>query len=174
MKKAGFLLLLIFPLLLNAQERPYTDINNDGIFKTSINLLNESVENPLIEININAYDLNPVTVNGSEAVIVDAPEMARILDAGVPDLPKIARSVIIPDMGSMSLNVVKSEFIEIQNVNVAPSKGNLLRNVNPDDVPYSYGSVYQQNAFFPSQQAVLQEPYIMRDLRGQVITFYPF
>jgi len=174
MKKTGFLLLLIFPLLLNAQERPYTDINNDGIFKTSINLLNESVENPLIEININAYDLNPVTVNGLEAVIVDAPEMARILDAGVPDLPKIARSVIIPDMGSMSLNVVKSEFIEIQNVNVAPSKGNLLRNVNPDDVPYSYGSVYQQNAFFPSQQAVLQEPYIMRDLRGQVITFYPF
>lgn len=174
MKKAVFFLLLIFPVLLSAQERPYTDINNDGIYDTRINLLNESVDNPIVRISVNAYDLNPVTVNGNQAVIVEAPGMARLLHEGAPDLPQMAKSVVIPDMGSMNLVVKTSEYFEIQNVNVAPSKGNLLRNVNPYDVPYSYGNSYQQNAFFPSQIAVLKEPYIFRDLRGQTISFYPF
>ena len=174
MKKACFIFLFLVPVLMYAQERVYTDINNDGVFKTSINLLNESVENPVLEIRVNAYDLDPVMVNGTEAVIVDAPGMARLLDAGAPDLPLMAKSVVIPDMGSMTLIVKTSEYFDIQNVNVAPSKGNLLRNVNPDDVPYTYGSIYQQNVFFPSQIAVLKEPYIFRDLRGQTVAFYPF
>ncbi len=56
---------------------------------------------------------------------------------------------------------------------VAPSKGNLLRTVNPSDVPFTYGIEYQQNAFYPANIAYLREPYILRDFRGQPLVIQP-
>ncbi|PKP20757.1 MAG: hypothetical protein CVU05_08395, partial [Bacteroidetes bacterium HGW-Bacteroidetes-21] len=169
-----FLLVAFSFALLNAQERAYTDIQNDGVISTQINLVNPSVTNPVVKISVNAYDLRPVIVNGEETFVVDAPDFSRILKAGAPDLVHFAKSVVIPDNGSMSYSVVSSDYFELQNVNIAPSKGNLLRTVNPDDVAYVYGAEYSQNAFYPSSVVSLQDPYIFRDLRGQVVDFTPF
>ncbi len=73
----------------------------------------------------------------------------------------------------MEVEVLNSKYIEIYNIKIAPSKGNLLRNINPDSVSYTYGIEYQQNAFYPSQLAYLRDPYILRDYRGQPIVFQP-
>jgi hypothetical protein len=41
-------------------------------------------------------------------------------------------------------------------------------------VPYTYGECYNQDAFFPSNNVGLYEPYIIRDFRGQNMVVYPF
>jgi hypothetical protein len=46
--------------------------------------------------------------------------------------------------------------------------------VNPADVPYEFGDIYTQNTWYPSNIAELQEPYTLRDFRGQVVTIHPF
>ena len=56
---------------------------------------------------------------------------------------------------------------------IAPSKGNLLRCVNPDDVSYVFGDVYYEDVWFPGEIACLREPYILRDFRGQVVDVFP-
>ncbi len=74
----------------------------------------------------------------------------------------------------MIINVQKTEFQEFDNIEIAPSKGNFSREIDPESVPYRYGEVYSNNAFYPASQAHLGEPYILRDLRGQNIMVYPF
>ena len=41
-------------------------------------------------------------------------------------------------------------------------------------MPYTYGEMYSQNAFYPAEQAALEAPYILRDFRGQNIMVRPF
>jgi hypothetical protein len=54
-----------------------------------------------------------------------------------------------------------------------PSKGNLLRTVDPATVPYQEGLYYSQNEFFPGKLASLGSPYIQHQFRGQSVHFYP-
>jgi hypothetical protein len=62
---------------------------------------------------------------------------------------------------------LNSSFTEIAGVDIAPSKGNLLRTVDTDTVPYEYGAAYRTDAFFPGNLVELGSPYIIRDLWGQ-------
>ena len=93
---------------------------------------------------------------------------------GAPDLPVFAGSVIVPDMSQMKVNVISSEYVEYNDVLIAPSKGNLTRDIDPADVAYVYGKQYETNAFYPGELAKINEPYIIRDLRGQALHFQPF
>ena len=105
--------------------------------------------------------------------IITAPKMASMLEEGAPDLPLFAIPVLIGDMAQMEVSVKDAKYQDFEGVEVAPSKGNLSRQINPDDVPFRYGEAYTQNRFYPAAQARLDEPYILRDFRGQNILVYP-
>ena len=92
---------------------------------------------------------------------------------GVPALPTICRSVIIPDDAEMVVGVESSEFYEITDVDVAPSRGYIRRSISPDRVPYTFGAAYEKDAFWPEQVATLRPPYILRDHRGAVLVLHP-
>lgn len=93
---------------------------------------------------------------------------------GAPALPDVSRSIIIPDDARMAVRVLDSSYYEIENIDIAPSKGYISRKINPADVPYTFGKAYETDAFYPGPLAVLREPYIMRDQRGIVVTANPF
>ncbi|MBK7526949.1 MAG: T9SS type A sorting domain-containing protein [Sphingobacteriales bacterium] len=57
---------------------------------------------------------------------------------------------------------------------VAPSKGSLSRQINPADVPFTYGAAYNKSAFYPEEIATLRKPYILRDFRAQTLIVHPF
>jgi len=123
---------------------------------------------------INDFNMIPVEINGVEHSKIVIEKESNLLVSGAPDLPSICRSIVVPDTAKMEINVIDSSFEDYSNVLVAPSKGNLLRTVNPDDVPFEFGDVYNIDAWYPSSIAALGEPYILRDFRGQVVTIYPF
>jgi hypothetical protein len=54
----------------------------------------------------------------------------------------------------------------LQNIEIAPSKGDFSRQIDPESVPYTYGPAYQQNAWYPGKLAELSDPHIFRDFRG--------
>ena len=95
------------------------------------------------------------------------------LDAGTPDLPKMAQSIIIPDLAHMELSIIESEFVEFFMENLISSKGNLTRNIDPASVPYTFGQAYETDEFYPQDIVFMRNPYIMRTVRGQAIVFQP-
>ena len=95
------------------------------------------------------------------------------LEEGTPDLPKMAQSIVIPDLAHMELSIIESEFVEIFMENLISSKGNLTRNIDPASVPYTFGEAYETDEFYPQDIVFMRNPYIVRTVRGQAIVFQP-
>ncbi|MDD2197466.1 MAG: C25 family cysteine peptidase [Bacteroidales bacterium] len=140
----------------------------------SISLVSDSPGKTVLQFSLSQMDLVQVQTEkfGSMSVAVsgDAPQLMR---KGSPDLFYFNGSVIIPDFGTSEITIDAGEYVEYTDVDIAPSKGVLTRNVNPMDIPYQKGILYEEDAFFPGDLAKLREPYILRDYRGQVVDVYP-
>ena len=174
MRKSSLLtaLFLMFSLMGFAQE--WHAITSDSPTKMKKTLISSTENEVVVKVAIDGfYTQNVKTPNGKQ-VVVSVDRMASMLEAGAPDLPMEPISVIIGDRAEMQVSVVNSTYVDFENIEVAPSKGNFSRQINPDDVPYTYGEMYQQDAFWPATQAVLNDPYILRDFRGQNIMVRPF
>ncbi|MFL2982776.1 MAG: C25 family cysteine peptidase [Candidatus Neomarinimicrobiota bacterium] len=104
---------------------------------------------------------------------ISFPGGVPILKEGSPNLPRMARSIIIPDIANMELSLLETEFIDIQMSDIEPSKGNLTRDIDPSTISYTYGNSFELDEFYPNEIAFLREPYILRSLRGQAVVFQP-
>ncbi len=127
-----------------------------------------------LDYALSGYNLETVAIDGQPYQSILLGEESRYLEAGMPDLPRIARSVIIPDDAEMAVRVVGSEYVDFPDVDVVPSKGNLLRTVDPSTIPYEFGQAYQEDAWWPGEIATAREPYILRDFRGLTVLVSPF
>lgn len=125
-------------------------------------------------VQLNQYQLAPGDKRYPQSVRLKAKDLSPILEAGVPDLPRFTTSLIIPGTAAMSAVILDAQYVDLPNINLLPSKGNLKRTVNPDEVPYPFGEAYQRDAFFPSNIVTLKEPYILRDYRGMAVHVSPF
>jgi len=145
-------------------------INTNSIVDVSLNQINNKIE---ISYKINDYKKIPINIDGLEYNKIQIDNEPNILKKGFPDLPVICRSIIVDDAANMKINIRNFNFVEYENILIAPSKGNLMRSVNPDDIAYEFGDIYNKDTWFPNKITNLREPYIIRDFRGQVVEIYP-
>ena len=133
-----------------------------------------STENQItVNMQVPGFYTFEVTTPRGEAKIISVPRTVSTAAAGEPNLPMIAVPAIIGDQQHYNIRLIDAQYTDFQ-MEVAPSKGDFPRSVNPDDVPYTYGEAYSTDAFFPAQNVGLYDPYILRDFRGQNMVFYPF
>lgn len=141
---------------------------------TQVSLITATPNTTSIHFVPGSYSTRNVMTPQGESQITMLDKGSRILETGAPDLAKLTTAVVVPDLASMKVGVTSANFYDVPNVNIAPSKGNLKRDINPDAVPFTYGPAYTTNAFYPSNIASLGEPYILRDVRGQALHVVPF
>ena len=137
-------------------------------------LISSTEESVVVKVQLNGFNTSRVQTPMGDQLVISVPGMATPLEAGAPDLPMLAIPAIIGDRAEMTVNVIDAKYTDYTNMDIAPSKGNFSRQINPDDVPYTYGEMYQQDAFYPATQTYLEAPYILRDFRGQNIMVRPF
>jgi hypothetical protein len=113
-----------------------------------------------------------VDIDGEPYEVLSLPGEPVTMRAGAPALPRICRSVIVPDDAKMFVHVIKAQYREVP-ARIAPSKGLLPRSVDPAAVPYRFGPVYDDDAFYPGELAALRAPYVLRDHRGVVVELFP-
>jgi len=126
-----------------------------------------------LEYTLTGFTLDPVQIEGRTYQRVILGDEGHLLEAGLPELPTIARSVIIPDNAEMEVRVVSATYRDFESIDVAPSKGNLLRTEDPVAVPFRFGTTYGENAWWPEKIATSREPYILRDFRGLTVLIDP-
>lgn len=96
------------------------------------------------------------------------------MTAGAPAIPYFTESVIIPNSGEISLNIEHDGYVDYSNVNIAPSKGHLTRNIDPSAVAYTFGAEYSTDAFYPGEIAEIGTPYNIRNTRGVTVSVSPY
>lgn len=173
MKKLTFAFVFIL-LSINIFAQDWTNLGSNKPSSPKVELLSETNGEIAVHFRLGGYYNNKVETPRGTAVTITAPKMASILEEGAPDLPLFAIPVAIGDRDEMEVKIKAVQYLDFQDVEVAPSKGNFSREIDPADVPYRYGEAYTTNAFYPSMQADLDAPYILRDVRGQNILVYPF
>ena len=148
-------------------------IKSDAPSTIQTTLVASSENQITVNMQVPGFYTFEVTTPRGEANIISVPRTVSTAAAGEPNLPMIAVPAIIGDQQHYSIHLIDAQYTDFQ-MEVAPSKGDFPRTINPDDVPYTYGEAYSTDAFFPAQNVGLYDPYILRDFRGQNIVFYPF
>ncbi len=172
MRRLALLFLMIVLVALPAGARQV--LLGSGSEPFDLELLSATPERSVVELRLNHFDLETVSIDGGAWTEVALGKRALHLEAGLPALPTVRESLVIPDAGVMGLRVLGVEYTELAGIDVAPSKGNLLRTVDPALVAYTFADFYASDAWYPAAPAKLETPYILRDTRGLVLELNPF
>lgn len=140
----------------------------------TVHLISSTIDKSVVSFSLPGFYLHEVITQQGNAFTVAIQKSTPILEAGAPDLPKFTASLVIPDQAGMSFRVISSDYKEYPDMVIAPSKGVIMRDVDPSTVPYTYGTSYSTDGFYPGSIAGTREPYIIRDVRGQTLIAYPF
>ena len=155
-----------------AQEWTSITSNTPASFKKE--LISSSEDQVRVKIQVPGFYMTAVTTPRGEAYVVTMPKAVSTAQAGEPNIPMTGIPVMIGDRARMDIRVVNAQYQDFEGIEVAPSKGDFPRSVDPSTVPFTYGDCYSQNAFFPASNVGLYDPYIIRDFRGQNMVVYPF
>jgi len=151
-----------------------SSVAGDRTDPVAVQVLESGAERILLQFEVGEYNQTEVAIEGTPYVLPRIPGESHILEAGTPDLPRICRSVIIPDDARMEIDVLSAEYDEYPGVRIAPSKGPIERSIDPGEVPYTFGAPYSENRFYPAEIVQARSPYILRDYRGLVVVVHPF
>ena len=173
MKRLLFIVAMLATAML-ANSQSVIVIDNQKPQNSSVQIIEENNNGITLKLNVNSYSLSEVqTPNGTE-VIVGAPDGINYMEKGIPDVPYFATSVRIPAKGKAIAEIVDANYITVNNISIAPSKGSISRKIDPATVPYEYGKCYSTDAFVPATEAVNSEAFCIRDVRGTSVRFFPF
>ncbi len=127
-----------------------------------------------IKVDFGGYTLCKVQTGNGGAYVVEFKGGHPMLQKGMPDVVQLTLPILIDNTGNTQVAYYDVQYTDVLEVDIAPSKGNLKRTVDPSEVPYFKGDAYTKDEFFPATNAELGKPYIMRDCRGQALYIHPF
>ena len=137
------------------------------------NVLNTTPTSTTIEFNLNFYDEVNIDAGGIQSILYSIPGSVWLMEKGMPQLPIHRSSVVIPDLAAMNFNIISAEYTEIETLPIMPSKGHITRDLNPSEIPFIFDDFYSTNSWYPEETIVVDEPYIVKDLRGATVQFNP-
>ena len=173
MKKMLLILSLISLFFISGLSAEFVSLNSTATKAVSVNILESNDDYTVVEILLNNFTKEPVMIDNQEYLQINLKSEGMRLEKGNPALPVLGRSLMIPAQANMKLEVLSTSYKEFEG-KIAPSKGELLRNVNPADIPFEFSEVYKQDSFFPENLVELGEPYILREIRGIAFRVSPF
>lgn len=148
---------------------------NSDLDGANATVLESDDDHTIIKFDVGKFDKNAVDIDNSQYFNLDCKGTSFVEEEGFPELPRICRSITIPFSADAKISVLTSEYTDYQECPVAPSKGSLTRDVNPEDVPYTFGDVYQREGWYPADElASLSDSFIMRDLRAVTVKVNAF
>ncbi len=160
-------LLVIFslPSIILAQLNSFNGIQT--------NILNTTPTSTTIEFILNDYEQLIVDADGTESILYSISGGVWLMEKGMPQLPIQRSSIIIPDLAAMNFYVISAEYTEIETLPVMPSKGHITRDIDPSTIPFVFNNFYSTNSWYPEETILVDEPYIVKDLRGATVQFNP-
>jgi len=162
----------VLALLASGQAQArWIDLGGEPV---EVRLVESDGSRSLIEITIGGFEAEAIDIDGGAYHHISLDREAEFKEIGLPELPRVRRSIIIPDDARMAVRLIDSEYVDLPGMPVAPSKGNLSRAIDPATVPYTFDAFYGGGLPFPDAQLEGGKAYIMRDFRGMVVDARPF
>ena len=113
------------------------------------------------------------TVNDKEYSRIIIPKHALLMNEGFPELPKVRFNMAIPKDAEANCELIDVDAMDLELKTPIPSRGAILRDVDPATVPYVEGEFYRGDKAFPGEEYHVDSTFVFRGAYGLPIEFYP-
>ncbi|GJQ64794.1 MAG: hypothetical protein SCALA702_38470 [Melioribacteraceae bacterium] len=141
--------------------------------EAGVQLVSSNDNSTVLEFTFSGYDTKTISINGNDYIELFADGTRPMMIKGMPELMVKRQSIIIGDKSATNFRILDAKYQTVSTIPVAPSKGHMTRNIDPATVDYTFNDIYNKNEWFPANNIALDEPYIVRDFRGQTVEFRP-
>lgn len=124
---------------------------------------------------INDWNLKTVNPDGEDFMTIDFNNAPVVQKKGFAEVPFMSASVQLPAQKNVTLRVVATEYTDVQlDFPLQPSRGVIYRNQDPKSIPYRIAQESLVDDFYPESLSYLENPFIVRDVRGTTVRVFPF
>lgn len=128
-----------------------------------------------IHFSINHWELGEVTHGQTTYQKLHFSSSTFTQEKGWAELPFISASLQLPADKNVSLNIKDIQYqYDTLNYPLLPSRGVIYRNQDPKSIAYSVAPASLVDAYYPTDNVTLEEPFIIRDVRGTSVHLFPF
>jgi hypothetical protein len=112
-------------------------------------------------------------VNDKKYSRIIIPRHGLFLNVGYPELPKVRFNLLIPKDAKAHCELIAVDAMDLELSTPIPSRGSILRDVDPATVPYVEGEFYRGDKAFPGKEYYVDSTFVFRGAHGLPIEFYP-
>ncbi len=156
-------------LLLTALQAKgaWQAVNQPSPATLKLDVIKSDMQSTLVRFEVPGLEIQDKTINGTVYNEVSIPGLSSTSELGMPELPVVAKDFLIPFNSQPSLNIKNVTYKKIKVRPVVPSKGDITRNVDPAQVPYTFSSLYtQRGGQYPQNHFSLSSAFTLRDVQG--------
>ncbi|WP_129599459.1 C25 family cysteine peptidase [Anaerophilus nitritogenes] len=147
---------------------------DNGLDGVDVTVLESDSMHTVLKFEVGKFTMDKIDIDNLDYNKINCEGTSLDDELGAPELPRICRSITIPFSSEADISVVSAVYSDYENTPIIPSKGSITRDINPEDVPYTFGKIYKSDAFYPRNLASISDPFIMRELKGATVTINPF
>ncbi len=130
-------------------------------------------QSTIVKFSVTGLNSDPVTIDDQEYIHLSIPELSLTDEKGYPEVPRFSRNILVPSGGVPELTILSVSESALELGTISPSKGSIMRDVNPADVPYTFSSFYSGVDTYPTEVAHIGQPFIMRNVKGVTLEIFP-
>ncbi len=128
-----------------------------------------------LNLNVRQYQISEKEINGVMYSILEFGSAVRTQQKGFAALPILSASVKLPPQKDVDFEWATDAFEDIPlKYPLLPSRGVIYRTQDPSQIPYEIDPASQTDNWYPGFAAKSNRPFIVRDVRGERVQFFPF
>lgn len=166
------LFVVLVPFIMKAEWVPL-DNNRTAATPPKVTILSNDPGGMVIRVEISGFNVSRFTSGDHQYQSLDLMTESLTDEPGSPEVPYIAKILAVPDMAAVSVEVLETGPVQVfRNIELPPARPSWIE--GQLEPPYQQDSrAYQSNAVYPSEQARLDPPAIMRDFRITRFSVFP-
>ena len=128
-----------------------------------------------LTFEIHDYSIGEVTHDGVTYSKINFASSTTTELKGWAELPFVSAAIQLPANKNVDMEVAGDMVVATPlNHPMVPSRGVIYRNQEPSEIPYEVDPASRLVEDYPADIATTEAPFIVRDVRGTAVRFYPF
>ena len=121
------------------------------------------------------YSVGEVTHDGVTYSKINFASSTTTQKKGWAELPYVSAAIQLPADKDVDMEITEGTITSMPlDYPIVPSRGVIYRNQDPSEIPYEVNPASRLEENYPADVATMEAPFIVRDVRGTSVRFYPF
>ena len=151
----------------------YSVSTSDTPKPIDVSVVKSDIESTILKVTVFGFESEKISIDDREFSTISIPDLSTTDQKGLPEVPRFSKNILIPANSTPSVHVIDYKMTSYDLGAIAPSKGVIMRDVNPNDISYTFSSFYSSDQTFPSEFVKISSPFTLRNTHGVTVEILP-